>query len=186
VAAAPATTLPHHRMDVETYNRIVASGALEDERIELLDGAIVDMSPQSPSHAAIVEALTMHFMGVACRLRVQLPLEVPPDSEPEPDLALVEELAKPGEHPKTAALVVEVAVSSQAIDRNVKARLYSSARIPTYWLIDVPAKAVEVRTEPGEHGYMKLEVRRIGEMVPCPLDGVPDLDIAAILANAGA
>jgi Uma2 family endonuclease len=183
VAAAPATTLPLHRLDVDTYNRIVASGALEGQHVELLDGTIVDMSPQSPSHAAVVEALTRHFASAPGRLRVQLPLEVRPDSEPEPDLAIVEEPALSGRHPRTAALVIEVAVSSQPIDRNVKARLYARAGIPTYWLIDVPARAVEVRTRPGEQGYVGVKTYRLGETVPCPLDGMPDLDIAALLAN---
>lgn len=183
MAAAPATTLPLHRLDVDTYNRIVASGALEGQHVELLDGAIVDMSPQSPAHAAVVEALTRHFADATERLRVQLPLEVSGDSEPEPDLALVREPAQAGRHPRSAALVIEVAVGSQTIDRKVKARLYARAGIPAYWLIDVPARAVEVRAEPADHGYGSVKTCRIGETVPCPLDGVPDLDIAALLAN---
>jgi Uma2 family endonuclease len=172
-----------HRLDVDTYNRIVASGALEGQHVELLDGTIVDISPQSPSHAAVVEALTRHFASAPGRLRVQLPLEVRPDSEPEPDLAIVEEPALPGRHPRTAALVIEVAISSQPIDRNVKARLYARADISSYWLIDVPARAVEVRTEPGEHGYESVKTCKLGETVPCGLDGAPDLDIATLLAN---
>jgi Uma2 family endonuclease len=183
VAAAPATTLPLHRLDVDTYNRIVASGALEGEHVELLDGTIVDMSPQSPSHAAVVEKLTRHFAAAPGRLRVQLPLEVRPDSEPEPDLAIIEEPAMPGQHPRTATLVIEVAISSQPIDRNVKARLYARADIPTYWLIDVPAQTVAVHTKPGEQGYQSIKPYGRGETVPCPLDGVDDLDIATLLAN---
>ncbi|HEV7942185.1 MAG TPA: Uma2 family endonuclease [Solirubrobacteraceae bacterium] len=183
MAAAPATTLPLHRLDVETYNRIVASGALESQHVELLDGTIVDMSPQSPAHATVVEVLTRHFAAATERLRVQLPLEVSGDSEPEPDLALVREPAQAGHHPRSAVLVIEVAVSSQPIDRNVKARLYAHAGIPTYWLIDVPARAVEIRTKPGEQGYESVKTYKLGETAPCPLDGVPDLDIAALLAN---
>ncbi len=185
MAARPATTLPVHRLDLDTYNRIVASGALEGQRVELLDGAIVDMSPQSPSHAVVVEALTRHFAGAAGRLRIQLPLEAPPDSEPEPDLALVEEPATAGRHPRSALLVIEVAVSSHPIDRGVKARLYANAGIPVYWLIDVPAKAVEVHTQPQEQGYAKVDIYRQGEIVPRPLVGVGDLDIAALLAGTG-
>lgn len=172
-------------MDVETYNRIVASGALEGERIELLDGAIVDMSPKSPAHISVVSRLVRHFAAAPqWWMQVQDPIEIGPDSEPEPDIALSASEPAPGSLLRTAALVIEVAVSSQPLDRNVKSRLYAQAGIPTYWMIDVPAKAVEVRTDPGEQGYMKLEIRQIGELVPCPLQGVPDLDIAAILANA--
>jgi Uma2 family endonuclease len=184
VAAAPATTLPLHRLDVDTYNRIVACGALEGQHVELLDGTIVDMSPQSPAHAAVVERLTRHFADAGERLRVQLPLEVGGDSEPAPDLALVTEPERAGRHPRTAALVIEVAVASQPIDRGVKARLYAQAGIPVYWLIDVLAQTVEVRTGPSDRGYARTETHKSGGTVPCPLDGVGDLDVAALLADA--
>lgn len=184
MAAAPATTLPLHRLDVETYNRIVASGALEGQHVELLDGTIVDMSPKSPAHISVVSELMRYFAATPrWWMQVQDPIEVRPDSEPEPDLVLAEQRPPRGQLLRTAALVIEVAVSSQPIDRNVKARLYAHAGIPTYWLIDVPKRAVEVRTKPGEQGYESVKTYRHGETVPCPLDGVPDLDIAALLAN---
>lgn len=183
MAAQPETTLPVHRIDVETYNRIVASGALEGQRVELLDGLIVEMSPQKPSHAATIEALTRHFARAKARLRVQLPLEVPPGCEPEPDLALLAEKPPPGCHPRSALLVVEVAVSSHMIDRNVKARQYARAGIPVYWLVDVPGRAVEVRTQPDPDGYSDCELYHEGSPVPSPLPGVDDLSVAALVAD---
>jgi Uma2 family endonuclease len=173
-------------MDVETYNRIVASGALEGQHVELLDGAIVDMSPKSPAHIAVVSELVRHFAAAPqWWMQVQDPIEVGPDSEPEPDLAIAAERPPRGQLLQTAALVIEVAVSSQAIDRNVKAPLYARAGIPTYWLIDVPARAVEVRTEPAAHGYESIRTYRAGEAVPCPLEGVAGLDVAGLHANVG-
>ncbi len=171
-------------MDVETYNRIVASGALEGQHVELLDGAIVDMSPKSPAHIAVVSELVRHFAAAPqWWTQVQDPIEVGADSEPEPDLAIAAERPPRGRLLSSAALVIEVAVSSQAIDRNVKAPLYARAGIPTYWLIDVPARAVEVRTEPAAHRYQSVRIYRAGEAVPCPLEGVADLDVAALHAN---
>ena len=125
-------------MDVETYNRIVVSGALEGQHVELLDGTIVDMSPKSPAHISVVSRLVRHF-ATAPRwwMQVQDPIEIPPDSEPEPDIVLSASEPAPGTLLRRAALVVEVALSSQSIDRNVKSRLYARAGIPTYWLIDV-------------------------------------------------
>lgn len=185
MAAAPATTLPLHRLDVDTYNRIVASGALEGQHIELLDGTIVDMSPKSPAHVSVVTHLMRHFAAAPqWWMQIQDPIEVPPDSEPEPDLAIASERPPRGQLLRTAALVVEVAVTSQPIDRNVKARLYARAGIPVYWLIDVPARAVEVRTGPAELGYESVETYRAGQTVPCPLEGAPDVDVAALLADA--
>ena len=182
MATAGAPSLPIHRLDVETYNHMVSSGALEGEPVELLEGLLVEvMSPQSPEHATVIERLTRHLAHARARLRVQLPLEVPPDSEPEPDLALVEVEPSPGSHPQTALLVVEVSFSSPQIDRGIKSELYARGGVPTYWLIDVLAKAVEVRTDPGPDGYRRLEVYEPGTAVPSPDEGVADLDVGALL-----
>jgi Uma2 family endonuclease len=179
--AAAAPSLPIHRLDVETYNQMVASGALEGEPVELLEGLLVEvMSPQSPAHAAVIEELERHFASAEARLRTQLPLEVLPDSEPEPDLALLAEKPPPGRHPRTALLVVEVAVTLHETDRGVKAKQYATAGIPTYWLVDVPGRAIEVRTDPGPDGYRRLEVFGLDASVPSPDPGVTDLDVAAL------
>ncbi len=183
MAAQPETTLPVHRIDVETYNRMVASGALEGERVELLEGIVVDMSPQSPAHSTAIMLLTRHFATTSAWLRIQLPLEVLPECEPEPDIALLAEKPPPGRHPRTALLVIEVAVSSHMIDRNVKARQYARAGIPVYWLVDMPARTVEVRTQPGRDGYAHCELYGEGARVPSPLADVEDLDLAALLAD---
>jgi Uma2 family endonuclease len=182
MAAATAPSLPIHRLDVETYNHMVSLGALEGEPVELLEGLLVEvMSPQSAEHATVIERLTGLLAGARARLRVQLPLEVRPDSEPEPDLALVEGEPSPGSHPQTALLVVEVSFSSSQIDRGVKAGLYARAGVPTYWLIDVLSKAVEVRTDPSPEGYRRCEIYKAGDRVPSPAEGVADLDVGALL-----
>lgn len=182
MAAEPAQA-PPHRLDVQSYNEIVASGALEGRRVELLHGAIVEMSPRTPAHDAVIERLTRHFALAKARLRVQMAIEIASDCEPEPDLALIAGPVDPAQHPRTALLAIEVAVSSQATDRGEKARLYAEAAIPTYWLVDVPARIVEVRTQPGADGYRRLRTYREGELVPCELAGVADLDLAGLLAE---
>ncbi|HEY1689075.1 MAG TPA: Uma2 family endonuclease [Solirubrobacteraceae bacterium] len=185
MAAQPATTLPVHRIDVETYDRMVVAGTLEGARVELLEGLLSEMSPQSPQHAAAIEVLTRHFANAGARVRVQLPISIPPDSEPEPDLALVAEKPPAGEHARTALLVIEVAVSSQAIDRNVKARLYARAGVPTYWLLDLAARTLEIHTQPGKTGYSQVDTRREDDLIPCPVEGAEDLDFALLLREAG-
>jgi Uma2 family endonuclease len=184
MAMRSQTTPPLHRLDVETYNRIVASGALEGQRVELLDGLIVEMSPQSPAHSTVLRRLMRHFAATPrWWTQVQSPIEVRPDSEPEPDLAVLDAEPSADEHPRTALLVIEVAVSSQLVDRNVKAIRYAQAGIPTYWLVDVPRRTVEVRTEPNPRGYERCEIHAEGSRVRCPLAGVADLDVAALLAG---
>lgn len=184
MAVEPATPLPVHRLDVETYNRIVASGALEGQPIELLDGVLVEVTPPSPGHATAIDRLARHFsLARELWLRVQSPLEVPANSLPEPDLTVLEREPAPDRHPRTALLTIEVAVTSQMVDRNVKARLYARAGIPAYWLIDVPGRIVEVRTNPEQGGYRHCETYREGDAVPSPLAGVENLDVAALLAG---
>lgn len=185
MAAQPQIVLPLHRLGVDTYNRIIDSGALAEQRVELLDGVLVDMSPQSPGHALVVTRLMRHF-AAAPRwwTRVQMPLEVRPDSEPEPDLAVLDAEPPPNEHPHTALLAIEVATTSQMIDRNIKAAKYAAAAIPAYWLIDIPARTIEIRTNPGPRGYTHCKTYAEPAIVPSPLKGVADLNIATLLAGA--
>lgn len=180
---ALSTELPVHRLDVEQYGQIVASGALDEQRVELIDGIIVDLTPHSPEHAGVIERLTKHLSSANARLRVQLPILVAPDSVPEPDLALVEEPERTDRHPTRALLVVEVASSSRALDRGRKAELYAAAGIPTYWLIDIPARTVEVRTGPAPSGYRSLSTLNAGDVLPAPCEGVGELAVAALLRD---
>jgi Uma2 family endonuclease len=177
---------PIHKLNTDTYNRMVATGALEGKPVELLEGLLVAvMSPQGPEHATVIMRLTRHFRDAKAWLRVQLPLELRPNSEPEPDLTLAEDAPPKGHHHRTASLAVEVAMTSHYKDRGVKAGLYAKGGVPTYWLVDVPAKRVEVYSDPGLQGYKRCEVYGIGASVPSPADGVPDLDVAWLFGEAG-
>jgi Uma2 family endonuclease len=163
---------------------MVESGVLDGQPVELIEGLIVDMmSPQGVSHAEAIEALTDHFARADARVRVQLPFQVPPDSMLEPDFALLAESSPRGRHPSEAMLVVEVAVSSHPVDRGAKAELYAKGGVPIYWLVDVPAKVVEVRTEPGLSGYRRCDIYVAGSLVASPVEGAADLDVAALFAG---
>ncbi|HTD58175.1 MAG TPA: Uma2 family endonuclease [Solirubrobacteraceae bacterium] len=175
---------PIYRLDVDTYNDIVESGALDGQPVELIEGLIVDMmSPQGVRHAEVIEALTDHFASADARVRVQLPFQVSPDSMPEPDLVLLGERSPRGRHPSKALLVIEVAVSSHHVDRRSKADLYARGGVPAYWLVDVSAKLVEVRTEPHPDGYLRCETYTAGSLVPAPVAGAADLDVSALLVD---
>ncbi len=177
---------PIHRLDTDTYNQMVATGALEGEPVELLEGLLVAvMSPQSPEHATVIMRLTRHFSDARAWLRVQLPLELRPSSEPEPDLTLAEDEPPRGRHHRTASLAVEVAMTSHYQDREVKAGLYAVGGVPVYWLVDVPGRTVELRTDPGPKGYSHCEIYGIGTSVPSPAEGVPDLDVAWLFEGFG-
>ena len=172
---------------LDEYHRMIEAGVFgEDEHVELLDGVLVRMSPHSPAHAQVIARLTHAFvraLGDAYVVRVQLPITLVPMSEPEPDFAIVtaEEAEAPEHHPQHPLLVVEVGVSSVEPDRTIKAELYARARIPEYWLVDVPARRVEVRTEPDSRRarYRKVSRRTRGTLVPVEL-GAPVLDIPSL------
>lgn len=179
---ALAASLPLYRLDVATYGRMVDSGALDGVPVELLDGLLIEVSPQGPAHAHVITRLTRHLSSANDWVRVQLPLEVPPDSTPEPDLALVE-----GEfldrHPRTAVLVVEVASSSYAIDSEQKSDIYARAGVPTYWLVDLQRREVVVHTDPLGGAYRTRTVHHRGETLAPPAAGVAPLALADLFAG---
>ncbi len=141
-------------LTVEKYHRMIDAGILgEEDRVELLEGVLVEMSPQSPRHAKIISRFTAAAaptIGPAYRLRIQLPPTLVPYGEPEPDIAIVtlEEEDAAARHPRTALLVVEVASVSIRKDRLVKTRVYARAGIPEYWIANVESSSVEIYADP--------------------------------------
>jgi Uma2 family endonuclease len=138
---------------VGEYHKMMEAGILgEDEHVELLEGEVVQMSPQEKPHARAIGKLTRWFaqgVGDEYVVRPQLPLTLP-DSEPEPDLAIVraDDEAVADRHPRTALLVIEIADSSARRDLAVKSQIYAKAGIPEYWIVLVKQRAVEVLRDP--------------------------------------
>lgn len=137
--------------------------------MELIDGVIYDKLPQKGPHTTCVH-LALRILTLLlpdAYIRVQSPLALGDDSEPEPDLALV-----PGRledydqnHPTTALLIVEVADSSLAHAKERKIPLYARYGIPEAWLVNVHAKTLEVFRDPGQSRYRSHQVLRIGDTV---------------------
>ena len=156
---APERLRPLRRVE---YERMVEGGLFADERVELLQGVIVEMSPQGTRHAATVQRLTSTLVPALAgraEVRIQLPLAVAVDSLPEPDVAAVAPGNYDRAHPATAFLVVEVAETSINKDRLVKTEIYARAGIPEYWIVDLVAGVVEVHTDVIEGRY--------GRLTPC-------------------
>jgi Uma2 family endonuclease len=133
-------TIDTRRWTREEYERLVEQGFFHpEERLELVEGVIYEMTPQSSFHATGVRAVHLALESVFAQgydVRPQLPLAVGDDSEPEPDIAVVQGAWQDysHSHPFTAVLVVEVADSSLLHDRKRKTRLYAQAGIPEYWI----------------------------------------------------
>lgn len=138
------------------YDRLVDLGAFEDERIELLRGALVTMSPQKSPHAHAVEVLTEALVAALhgrARVRCQLPFAATDDSEPEPDFAVVPIADHRGGHPTTAHLIIEVSDSSLRKDRGIKRDVYAEAAVPEYWIVNVAERVIEVHHTPVDGLY---------------------------------
>lgn len=177
----PDQLLEPWRPSLDVWHRAIESGALEGENVELVDGAVVAMSPRDAAHEDAVEYL-LHVVGPSIgpgrRLRVAGSLTIGEGWEPEPDL-YVHDPARPRLwHPSTALWVCEVANSSLRKDRSVKAVGYASAAIPEYWIVSLPDRHVEVLTEPTPgHGYAVTTVTRTGTLRSASLPGLEvDLD----------
>jgi Uma2 family endonuclease len=147
---------------------MVEQGLFRDERIELLQGAVVEMSPQGPRHTAAIQRLIDKLLPALdgrAKVRPQFPLAVSEDSLPEPDVAVVATGQYDRAHPTTAFLVVEVAESSLNKDRLVKAALYAAAGIQEYWIVDLAAGLIEVHTEPVSGRYTRQTPARPGDVL---------------------
>lgn len=173
---APERIRPIQRAE---YEQMVALGWFQDERIELLQGALVTMSPQGSRHAQVLSRLVrllVTALGTRAEVRPQCPLAVAGDSEPEPDIAVV----APGEyreaHPTTALLVVEIADASLQKDRGLKARLYAACGIPEYWIVNLVEGVIEVHTQP--QGQIYRHIARSGPGATIPLVAFPDFALA--------
>ena len=178
--ADPATR--SYRWSRETYDRAVEAGLFgPGDRIELIDGEILTMTPQGSRHAAVATRAAARLgraFGNGCHVRTQMPLAAAGDSEPEPDVAVVQgdEFDYLDAHPATALLVVEVSDDSLTRDRTIKQRLYARCGIPEYWIVAISDARLEVHRDPTGDAYRSVRALRAGETV-APL-ACPDATIA--------
>jgi Uma2 family endonuclease len=165
MVAAVEKVRPLRRVE---YDKLVALGVFEGERIELIDGALLQMSPIGPPHCEAVDRLTELFV-LACagraRVRIQGSFAAGDLSEPEPDLSLLPLGDYHAEHPQQAYLVIEVAESSLGFDRGRKARLYAECGIPEYWIVNLAERCVEVHRAPNAGQYEQVAVHAKGSRV---------------------
>jgi Uma2 family endonuclease len=170
------------RFTIAEYEKMGEAGILaKDERVELIDGEIVEMSPIGDPHIGCVIDLThllVSAVGERARVLVQMPVRLPPRSMPEPDLALLRPRSyrREGAAPADVLLVIEVADTSLAYDRIVKQRLYAHAGISEYWIVEANAETVDVYRSPSGDGYAEHRRASRGETVS-PL-AFPDIVIS--------
>lgn len=170
------------------YERLVDLGVFDGEPLELLGGQLIVTEPQGPYHASTVgrvgDALRA-ALPAGWTVRVQAPVALDDESEPEPDVVIV-----PGTHdnyvtahPTRVALAVEVAHSSLAFDRLAKASCYARAGIADYWIVNVVDRLVEVYREPGPdpgapRGWRYRSVETLAPPASVAPLAIPEMSIA--------
>lgn len=172
---------PLHRFQVEQYEKMIEAGVLTSgDRVELIEGIVVQKMTQHPPHAAAIDYTLdalRPLLPEGWRLREQKPIKLS-DSEPEPDLVVVRgprqryDARHPG--PRDIALLIEVADTSLDGDRQDKGRMYARARIPVYWIINLNERQVEVYTEPKggkSPAYRGRSDYRLDAKVPLVIEG---------------
>lgn len=183
-----SNVLTRHKLDVGEYYRMAEAGILgEDDRVELIDGEIIDMAPIGESHAATVgrlnQALVLAF-GENAIVWPQNPVRIDRLNEPQPDFAVLRPRAdfyeggKPG--PAEILLLIEVADSSLAYDRTVKLPLYARSGIGEVWIVDLKRRVVDAYRQPGSDGYAAATTYRPGETIPLTLAPTVRIEVTQI------
>src|SRR5512144_3282653 len=163
------------------YDRMIELGVFEDERVELIRGVLIRMSPRRAPHASTVQQLNDLLSARLQKrftLRIQSPLALSDDTEPEPDVAVVPLGRYSTEHPRTALLIIEVSDTTLQKDR-AKAAVYASAGIGEYWIVNLGARTVELYSSPDGDRYAETRTLRAGDTLrPAAL-----VDVAVAVAE---
>ena len=180
--------VPYHRWSVEEFHRMAQSGLLDEtDRVELIDGELVDMAPIGSRHAFLVDRFA-ECLGsgpsASYMVRVQNPIVLDERSEPQPDIALVKRANYADRHPTPAdvLLIVEVSDTTLDYDRDVKLSLYARHGIPEVWLCDVKAGELAVFREPIEGQYRLMHKPTTSETVAPLWVPVVRVAVADVLA----
>ncbi len=188
---AQAVSPAPYRFSRLEYDRLAEEGFFEGKKVELLDGVIVTMSPQNSSHAGTVNRILyvlMERLGASAIIRSQLPIILDDWSEPEPDIAVCrpDPYQYTRSHPTAdkVPLVLEVAETSLRYDRGSKAGAYARSGIPTYWIVNLEDRSVEVLAQPDRLAgrYAQREVKTAND--PLDLPGGARVTVAELLPHA--
>jgi Uma2 family endonuclease len=161
----------------DEFQQMVESGFFAGEKVELLEGMVIAMSPQNTPHATTVNRLNYQLMklcGPEVYIRIQSPVSLDERNQPEPDvvLCLPDPLDYVKAHPRSEQihLIIEVADASLRQDRQRKARLYARSGIPQYWIVDIGRRRIEVRTDPNRTAekYNRVRSFRAGQTIALP------------------
>jgi Uma2 family endonuclease len=167
---------------IDEYHRMIAAEILRDRRVELLKGEIVEMSPEGEPHAYCSDEAGEYLaklLGERAKIRQAKPITLPNDSEPEPDVAIVQRLGRDyREHhpyPENIFWLIEYANSSLEKDLEIKSKIYAEAGIPEYWVVNLKKLHLVVFREPLEGDYATKLTLTAGIIQPLAF---PDVSVS--------
>jgi Uma2 family endonuclease len=166
---------------IEQYHELVVTGILDDRRVELLDGDIVEMAPEGMPHAVYCGRSVKYLrnlLGERAEIRETHPITLPNNSEPEPDVAIVRspdtQYLSHHPYPEDIFWLIEYSDSTLAKDLNAKQRIYAQAGILEYWVVNLQVSELVVFRGAGNDGYQTETKLNSGSIAPLSF---PDLEI---------
>ena len=187
--AAPLT-IPRRTLTVDEYHKMGDAGVLRPEdRVELIEGEMIEMAPIGARHFAMVNklcALLVTAVGKNGIVSIQNPIVLPPRNEPQPDLAILKPRRDYYEsqlpNAQDVLLLIEVADTTLEYDRDAKIPTYAQHAIPEVWLVNVQLNTLSIFLDPSPKGYRRLLTPRHGDLVVPHLLPTVQLAIAEILS----
>ena len=185
-APSPCLARSLYRLTVRQFERMMADGTIaEDERVELIEGLLVGRTRRGRGEIVAGNKglrVLWRMIPPGWHVAKGVPILTSDWSRPEPDLAVIRGTVEDDEdRPVTAddtAMVVEIAGPNLASDRADMARVYATAGIPVYWIVDLAAGQVEIFSDPGRDGYQSHQVLGRGQDVPVVVAGIETAWIA--------
>ncbi|MBD2092574.1 Uma2 family endonuclease [Microcoleus sp. FACHB-1515] len=170
---------------IDEYHRMIEAGILDDKKVELLNGQIVEMPHEGVPHAGVGDQVEDHIrqqLGDRAKLRIGKPITLPNDSEPEPDLCICRDIRYNTHHPYPEDIywLVELADSSLRKDLEVKTQIYAAAGIHEYWVLNLKVLELLVFRLPTQAGYQSEQKFMQGTIKPLAFQDV-SIDVHRLL-----
>ncbi|MBK8908281.1 MAG: Uma2 family endonuclease [Rhodospirillales bacterium] len=192
MSATAEASYQRHKLSVSDFHRMEGAGVFApEERVELVEGEIIDMSPIGSAHAGVVDFLAERLFAAVtnhARVRVQNPVLIDERTEVHPDLTLVARrddfFRERHPQPDDAYLVIEVSDTSLRYDRDVKLPLYARAGIVEVWIVDLETRALTVHRRPEGHTYTdRRELREPAALTVAALPGIT-IDLSGLFGQS--
>ena len=172
---------------LEEYHRMIESGVLDNRRVELIRGYIVEMPPEGEPHAYSIsesgEYLT-ETLGSLAKIRYGHPITLPDDSEPEPDIAVVQRLGREylahHPYPENIFWIIEYSDATLKKDLTLKSQIYAAVDIPEYWVVDLKRRVLIVFREPKNGQYASQTEYVEGQIASLSFPNIP-LSVSSIV-----